>query len=132
MTRLLIIGHKFHYHTLGHLEGSQRPFYQALEDTFDQVTIRFIEDGWPRSIAEVPNYQGYDACMWFVLFRMLMDQRPFDWADYRGLRLLHDRDAHANFHNMLDPRYIGKWPEVFHRDKFQFLICTGKQTRTHW
>jgi hypothetical protein len=111
------------------LEGSQKGFYQALEETFERMTIRFVEDGWPRSILEIPHYQDYDVCMWFVLFRMLIEQAPFDWADYRGLRLWFEHDAHANFHTMIGTQYIGKFPEMFHRNHFHHLICTGKRTR---
>jgi hypothetical protein len=129
MTSLLIIGHKNHYYPQGHFEGSQKGFYQALEDTFDLVKIRFVEDGWPQSIGEIQDYQDYDVCMWFVLFRLLIKQKPFDWADYRGLRLWFEHDAHANFHNMLGTNYVGKFPEVFNRDEFHYLISTGKKTR---
>jgi hypothetical protein len=129
MTSLLVIGHQFHYYSQGRVDASQRPLYLALEDTFDNVKVHFVEDSWPRSMKEIGDYQNYDVCMWFVLFRMLIEQPPFDWADYRGLRLMHDRDAHANFHNMLGNRYFGRFTEVFHRDEFHYLICTGKRTR---
>lgn len=128
MSTLLIVGHRFHY-APGPESIYERGFYRALELAFERVTIRFVEDGWPKSIREIPDYQSYDACMFFVLFRLLIRQTGFDWADYRGLRLQYDMDGHANFHPMLAPVYAGSFPEVFHRLGFRHLVCIGKRTR---
>jgi hypothetical protein len=120
--RVLLIGHRYH------LERSQRGFYLALARRFDLV-IHMVEDGWPAAIDDIPDYQTYDACIWFVRFRELMQAPQFQWKNYQGIRLMYDLDAHQNFHLLLDGKYLGKWPEVFHRNEFQVLVCTGRATR---
>jgi hypothetical protein len=104
-------------------------FYDAMEKRFD-LRIHFVDDYWPSSIKDISDYEKYDACIWYVRFRELIEKPAFDWTDFKGLRVMYDEDAHINFHLMADQsHYLGKWPIVFKRQEFQMMICTGKQTR---
>lgn len=106
--------------------------HRALEDTFD-VTRLFVDDRWPASVFDIPDYQSYDAICWFVRYRNLIRQPAFDWRDYDGWRLMYDFDAYQNFSSMAsgvsDSDYHGTWPKVFESNGFHALFCTGKATR---
>lgn len=123
MKNVLLIGQKYH------LSKYMKGFYDALERRFD-LRVHFVEDFWPTSIKQFHNYEKFDACIWYVRFRELMDKPAFDWDDFKGLRVMYDEDAHQNFHFMVGQGlYLGKWPVVSKRQDFHMMICTGRQTR---
>lgn len=104
-------------------------FYDALKKRFD-LRILFVEDCWPTSIEEISDYEKYDACIWFVRFRELINKPAFNWKDFKGFRVMYDEDANQNFHLLGDKGlYLGKWPVVYNRQEFHMMICTGRQTR---
>jgi hypothetical protein len=118
--RILFIGHRYH------LNREMKGVYDAFGRRYFVKTV-FVEDNWPNSIAEIPDYKSFNLCIWFVRFRELLPRNPFDWQDFTGLRVMYDWDVHANYHTMLEPKWIGKWPNVFHKNKFQLLITTSKK-----
>ena len=123
MKKILLIGHK--YHLSMHIKG----LYDAMQKRFD-LRIQLVDDYWPSSVRDITDYEKYDACIWYVRFRELMDKPAFDWADFNGIRVMYEEDAHINYHRMVgDSLYFGKWPEVYKRNQFHMLVCTGKQTR---
>lgn len=119
-TRVVIIGHR-----LG-LTNYIRGVYESFGRQFD-LKIVLVDDGWPKSIDDIPDARSYDACVWFVRFRELVRQAAFDWKDYAGCRVMYEWDAHANYHTMLNPVWIGRWPAEFRRHRFDVLVTTGKR-----
>ena len=120
--RLVVVGHRHQ------LRRHPRSVYAALGRTFDLTTV-FVDDGWPRRARDVGALADADACMWFVRFRELAD-RPegFDWRGFEGPRLMYEWDAHMHFNTMNTARYLGRWPDVFHRNGFELLVASGRQT----
>ena len=121
-TKMLLIGHEYH------TKAFQKGWYDALGRVFDLTTL-MVEQHWPTSVRDIPEYNQYAVIVWYVRFRELAVKDSFDWGDFEGKRLMYDEDAHAHFHLMLAPRWLGKWPEVFHRNQFELLITTGRETR---
>lgn len=106
-----------------------KDFYDALHKRFD-LHVLFVDDYWPSSMEDIDDYRDYDACIWYVRFRELMDKPAFNWKDFFGLRVMYDEDVNQNFHLMGDEsQYLGKWPVVYKQQEFHMLICTGRQTR---
>jgi hypothetical protein len=123
MYKILLIGHK--YHLTKYMKG----FYDALLKRFD-LRFLFVDDYWPSSMDDIAEYRNYDACIWYVRFRELIEKPAFNWKDFTGIRVMYDEDAHQNFHFMVDKNpYLGKWPVVYNQNEFHTLICTGRQTR---
>lgn len=104
------------------------PIHNAMERRFDFVR-HFVDDVWPDRISQIPDYSSYDAIIWFVKYRHLILRPPFDWDDYKGMRLMHDQDAYQNFSAMAGTRFLDTWPEVYRRHGFHVLACTGMATR---
>jgi len=48
------------------------PFHEALERQFI-LTRHFADEEWPEDIKEIEDYEKYDAFIWFVRFRELMN-----------------------------------------------------------
>ncbi|MGH9027245.1 MAG: glycosyltransferase family protein [Acidimicrobiia bacterium] len=117
--RVCLIDHKTN------LSGYTRSLPEALTRRFD-VTPVFVDDGWPRGASAIPDYQSYDAFIWHVKFRYLMDQAPFDWGDYEGARIMFDTDAFLNFFGR---RYRGRYPATIRDNQFHALVCTGRAVR---
>jgi hypothetical protein len=108
--------------------------YHALHHAFDRhfaLTRWFVEDRWPRGVGDIDGYDQYDAVVWFVRFRELKDQPAFRWGPYGGVRLMYDQDANQDFSQLGGSRHLGLWPEVFKRNEFQILACTGAKVRDH-
>src|SRR5262245_66091470 len=57
--------------------------FDALERRFD-VTKVFVDDGWPRRISDIPDASTFAACLWFVRFRVLIQQPEFRMYGYPG------------------------------------------------
>jgi hypothetical protein len=109
------------------LAGRFSPMHRELDAQF--ITHRvFVDDNWPASIRELPDYNQYDVIMWFVKFRHLAVAPPFDWCNYPGLRVMYDFDAYQNFSLMGGNRFLGAWPPVFRSQGFHLILATGKQT----
>jgi hypothetical protein len=107
------------------LTDRNRGLLEAFQRRFDLTTI-FVDDGWPRNVVEVPEYQSYEAIIWHVKFRQLLHQEPFDWQDYVGARIMYDQDTFTNYNTMGGARYLGKWPEVVRANGFHVLVSTGQ------
>lgn len=131
---LLLVGHRYHLNT------HSRGVYDALSRRFS-LRIHFVDDYWPSSADELPGLDESSVCMWYVRFRELKEQPGFDWQGYSGLRVMYDLDVNQHFHGLGGTRYLGAWPEVFRRNDFQLLVCTGKEVaerlaeesmRTYW
>lgn len=90
-----------------------------------------VDEGWPDSAAMLGGLKAFDAVVWFVRFRELRTRPAFDWAGYDGLRLMYEWDACQDFSRISSGTYLGQWPEVFRRHRFDVLVCTGRRTRDH-
>ncbi|MEX0666279.1 MAG: glycosyltransferase [Acidimicrobiia bacterium] len=117
---IAFVGHRYH------LEQYTRGLYDALGQRFD-IRFTWVDDGWPESIADISGHDEADACIWFVRFRELIERPGFRWGDFAGVRVMLEHDAVQNF-AVSESRYIGAWPEVFHRNDFQVLASSGKAT----
>ena len=122
--RLCLVCHRYQ------LTREYRSVHQALDRRFD-ITRVFVDDGWPSSVADVPDHESYDAFLWFVRFREFRTRPEFNWGGYHGARLMYDQDVCQDFTRILGTSMLGKWPDVFRRNEFHVLICTGKRTRDH-
>jgi len=101
--------------------------HRAFDRAF-QVHRRFVEDGWPLSMSEFPDHEQYDAVLWYVRFRELHAAPTFDWAGFRGVRLMFDEDVINNYWSFTSNRaFRGAWPSVVRRFGFHTLICTSKE-----
>jgi hypothetical protein len=121
-SRLALVCHRYQ------LSREYSAMFDALRRRFD-VTNVLVDDGWPRTMSAVPDYQTFDACLWFVRFRELIAQPSFSWADFRGVRIMYDWDAYQNANRLGGTRFLGAWPEVFRRNEFHVLVCTGRDVR---
>lgn len=99
---------------------------RALETSL-RVTRTLVEDGWPSSFQDLlsDGAEDADACLFFVRFRELREQPPFDWQQFAGSRIMYDWDAVQNYQTIISNRYLGAWPEVIARHGFDTLVCTG-------
>jgi hypothetical protein len=120
--RLALVCHRYQ------LTREYSAMFEALHRRFDVTTI-LVDDGWPRVMSSIPSYDGFDACLWFVRFRELIDQPAFSWGDFRGVRIMYDWDAYQNANLLGGNRFLGRWPEVFRRNEFDVLVCTGREVR---
>lgn len=120
--RLALVCHRYQ------LTREYSAMFDALHRRFDVSTI-LVDDGWPRSMSSIPNHEGFDACLWFVRFRELIEQPPFSWDKFRGVRIMYDWDAYQNANLLGGARFLGRWPEVFSRNEFDVLVCTGREVR---
>jgi len=106
--------------------------YLAVHSAFSKefnVTWKMVDYGWPKSVKEIPDYKKQEAIIWIVGFKHLRRKAPFDWVDYKGLRVMYDFDACQNYNCGIGPRiFVGEWPKVFKRNNFDLFICTGKET----
>lgn len=109
-----------------------RAIAEALARRFE-LTVRLVDDGWPRRIDDLAgpgvDPHGFDVVVFEVKFRQLLDRPPFDWGSYRGLHLMLDLDAFQNYSAMITRQYLGRWPEVFGANDFDVLVCSGEQVR---
>ncbi len=121
MRKILLLGRRVH------ATRAESGFYRALARRFS-LTVSYCEDGWPERAADVPDYRRYDAWIWWVPFRRLIERSPFDWQDFPGLRVMYDPDVHANYHRMVPSEWIGLWPAEFRRQRFDLLVATGRET----
>jgi len=94
MREILLLGRS------AHATRAESRFYPALALRFSMQVLN-CEDGWPERAAEIPDYRRYDAWIWWVPFRRLIERPPFDWEDLPGLLVMYDADAYANFHPMV-------------------------------
>jgi hypothetical protein len=102
------------------------PYIGALRQQFE-CSLVFVDDGWPSAASELPGWKHSDACVWFVKFRDLLAGPSFDWGSYGGLRVMHDHDAYLSYGSMGIPSpYLGAWPAVFRRNRFDLLVTSGK------
>jgi Glycosyl transferases group 1 len=108
--------------------GQQQALNRALSRRME-VTAVSARDRWPRRITEIDDYQSYDAFLWRVKFRHLLNEEAFDWGRYEGARLLYEPDACQNYSSLASRQYLGRFPEVVRRNDFHALICTGREVR---
>lgn len=88
-----------------------------------------VDYGWPIQIKDIPNRKEQEAIIFFVRFKDLRRLPPFDWGDFTGKRIMYDFDACQNYGCGIGTSpYVGKWPIIFKKQKFDLLICTGKKT----
>lgn len=121
--RILMVGRRCH------MQRSEWGLYKALERRFI-TRILFIEDGFPTRVEDVPEYNEYDAWIWYIPFRDLLIKPGFQWSNYRGLRIMLDNDVQLNYSTYILPNiYLGNLPDVFHRNKFHILLCSGQLVR---
>jgi hypothetical protein len=119
--RIVVVTHRSFAQT-----GYIAPYLVAMRDRFD-VSFVYTEDGWPTSASLLPR-EGVDACVWFVRFRELARQPPFDWTGFRGLRIMHDHDAYLSYGAMDGvSEHLGAWGPVFRRHRFDLLLASGKE-----
>lgn len=81
----------------------------------------------------LPALAEYDAVVFFVRFRELMERTSLPWSGYSGLKVLLDQDSFMDFcgwHGRSP--YEGKWTETFTRLGFDLLICTGQRSAEHF
>jgi hypothetical protein len=109
-----------------------KAIYEALARRFD-LTVRYVEDGWPERIDDLArdgeDPHSYDAVMFEVKFRQLLRRPPFDWGAYPGARIMFELDACQNYSAVISRQYLGQWPGVFQANGFHVLVCTGGQVR---
>src|SRR4030095_10648160 len=111
----------------GSEHGYMAPYVRALTRRFDTAVL-YVEDHWPRSTSDFPPGHDFDVCLWFVKFRELAIQPPFDWGSFSGLRAMHDHDAYLSYGTMgLPSPYLGAWPKVFRQQRFDLLLTSGKR-----
>ena len=91
-----------------------------------------VDERWPDSAAALGDLRAYDAVIWFVKFRVLRSKPAFEWVGYEGLRLMYDWDTCQDFSHIASRNYLGQYPEVFRRHRFDVLVCTGRRTRDHF
>ena len=108
--------------------GQQQALNRALARRMEITTVS-VHERWHRRITEIDDYESYDAFLWRVKFRHLANEDPFDWGDYEGARLLYEPDACQNYSAVASRQYLGRFPDVVHRNGFQALICTGREVR---
>jgi hypothetical protein len=120
--RLCLVCHRYQ------LTREYSAMFDALRRRFD-VTMVLVDDGWPRAMTAIRDYEQFDACLWFVRFRELVDQPAFSWGDFDGVRVMYDWDAYQNANRLGGDRFLGRWPEVFRRNEFHWLACTGRDVR---
>jgi hypothetical protein len=114
-----------------HEANSARQFrgiVDALDRRFD-LALHFVDRGWPERIEDVPEHDSYDAVIFEVKFRALMQRTPFDWGRYAGARIMLDLDAFQSYSPMITRQYLGTWPGVFRANGFHVLVCTGATVR---
>jgi hypothetical protein len=120
--KILVICHAYE------LERPPISILSSFDRHFD-LSRYTIEEGWPRDIRQFPEYDSLEAVIWFVRFRELQRSDGFDWADFRGARIMYDLDVNQNYYSITtDERFRGAWPAVFHRFQFHVLACSGKET----
>lgn len=124
-TKIAIITHGF-------TARSQHCYFSvcsAFNDVFD-VTWLIVDYGWPTKVEDILNYKEQEAIIFFVGFKHLRRKPPFDWGGtFTGKRIMYDFDACQNYGCGIGTSpYLGKWPEVFRKQEFDLLICTGKKT----
>jgi len=83
-----------------HATRAESRFYPALALRFSLQVLN-CEDGWPERASDVYKYPRYDDRIWWVPFPRLIERHPFDWRVFRGLLVMYDPDAHANYHPMV-------------------------------
>jgi glycosyl transferase family 1 len=120
--RLCVIAQKYQ------LGREYMPLHTALANSF-AVTRVYTDDGWPMSIRDIRDYRRFDAVLWFVRFRELIKRPAFDWADFRGMRLMYDQDAYQNFSLLAGDRFLNAWPKVYRKQRLDALLCTGEAAR---
>jgi hypothetical protein len=120
--RLCVVGQRYQ------VDREYLSIYEALERRFDLTTV-FTDDGWPAAIEDIADHERYDAILWFVRFRELIERPAFRWGNYAGMRLMYDQDAYQNFSHMAGSRFLGAWPDVVQRNELDVLLCTGRATR---
>jgi hypothetical protein len=125
--RLLVITHASHAYdenryTYGLVSG--------LAETTDLVLAEWEKMGTPsvRSAAETAQVDlaDIDVCMTYMRFRLLMLE-PFDWSGFDGPRVLMEHDAWIGY-SPAHREWHGRFPEVYHRDGFDLMISTGRNT----
>ncbi len=119
-TKIAIVSHsykaKYHFHSV----------CAAFDKVFD-VTWKIVDYGWPAKIDDIPDYKKQEAVIFLVGFKHLRRKAPFDWKNYNGKRIMYDVDTCQNYGcGIGTSNFKGKWPEVFRRQKFDILVCTGK------
>ena len=102
--------------------------HNALEQQFELVR-HFVDEKWPSSIQDIPNYSSYEAVIWYVRFRDIITKPPFDWKNYDGVRLMFEQDACQNYSLVAGDQFFGAWPKVFRDHRFDVIACTGKATQ---
>jgi len=120
--KIAIVSHsykvKYHFHSV----------CAAFDKIFD-VSWKIVDNGWPTEISDIFDYKKQEAVIWLVGFKHLRRKAPFDWKDYTGKRIMYDVDVCQNYGcGVGTSNFKGKWPEVFRRQKFDILVCTGKKT----
>ncbi len=91
------------------------------------VTPMYVEDSW-----ELPSNDSYDAVVFFVRFRELMQRDRLSWARFDGLRVLLDHDAFHDYGGWWDSPYIGQWRLHTRRLGFDLLVVSGDLSREHF
>lgn len=104
----------------------RKSIIEGLARAFD-LTVRFFEDGRPSSIDEIPDARSFDAIVWKPKFTEFAQRPPFDWRDYAGLRVLYDMDSIKNFSTIAGAASLGRWPDVFVRNRFDLFVVTGRE-----
>lgn len=82
---------------------------------------------------QLPPLADYDAVIFFVRFRELMERPSLPWDGYPGLKVLLDQDSFMDFcgwHGRSP--YEGRWTETFRDLGFDLLICTGQRSAEHF
>ena len=127
--RVLLVCHEAERSTLG--KWSEDLYIRQALASHLALDEHTVDRRWPDSAAALGDLRKYEAVMWFTRFRDLRRQPPFDWGGYDGLRVMYDWDACQDFSRIASSTYLGQWPEVFRRHRFDVLVCTGRRTRDH-
>lgn len=123
MDRILLITHEYDglCYEQSQIEGLLAPDDRIERYILDTATWR------------LPPLAHYDAVIFFIRFRELMERSTLLWDGYSGLKVLLDQDSFMDFcgwHGRSP--YEGRWTETFRRLGFDLLICTGNRSAHHF
>ena len=131
--RVLLVSHR------DLVEGGHRTqsaFCQSLAATAD-LSFAAWEEASPESLklsqfvdlatGGSARATDFDACIFFVRFRLLSRAPALDWESFPGLRVMYEEDAWHNYPVASPGPYSGLWPSVFRRHQFDALVCTGRE-----
>lgn len=109
--RVLLVCHRWNR------ERSESGLVRAVEAELG-AQRHAIEDGWPSHAA----LDAFDCVIVFVRFRELAARPALDWGNFDGRRIMLEHDAYMNYVDVAISHHRGRWPEEFHRHRFDSTL----------